>query len=248
MAVWGSLINYWPYNLSLTLDNYDFANFDANGWDSYFNSLQMAAGAAIFGTALMFVGAWLNEKTKGFCAMRGIVQLLAFLPMAVPGLVLGLGYIFFFNAPSNPLNFLYATMAILVINTVAHFYTVGHLTATTALKQIDPRVRIGLGLAEGAGVAHLRARDGADLPAGDPRHRDLPVRQRHDDGVVGDLPLRAPTPSSPRWRRATSRRPATTAAAAALCVVIVITSAAVKALHVLADRFLLGRLQAWRRR
>ena len=29
-------------------------------------------------------------------------------------------------------------MAILVINTVAHYYTVGHLTATTALKQIDP--------------------------------------------------------------------------------------------------------------
>ena len=29
-------------------------------------------------------------------------------------------------------------LAILVVNTVAHFYTVGHLTATTALKQIDP--------------------------------------------------------------------------------------------------------------
>src|SRR5260370_17596399 len=98
----------------------------------------MAAGAAIFGTTVMFVGSWLNEKTKGFGAVRGIVQFLAFLPMAVPGIVLGLGYIFFFNAPNNPLNFLYATMAILVINTVAHYYTGGHLTATTALNQTDP--------------------------------------------------------------------------------------------------------------
>jgi excinuclease UvrABC nuclease subunit len=40
----------------------------------------------------------------------------------------------------------------------------------------------------------------------------------------------------------------TTAAATALCVVIVVTSAAVKALHLLADRFLLRRVQAWRRR
>ena len=40
----------------------------------------------------------------------------------------------------------------------------------------------------------------------------------------------------------------TTAAAAALCVVIVLTSAAVKVAHLLADRFLLDRLQAWRRR
>jgi iron(III) transport system permease protein len=52
-------------------------------------------------------------------------------------LVLGLAYIFFFNAPNNPLNVLYHTMAILVISTITHFYTVSHLTATTALKQMD---------------------------------------------------------------------------------------------------------------
>src|SRR6185312_15737585 len=83
MAVWGSFIKYWPYNLSLTWANYKFATFDANGWDSYFNSLTMAAGAAVFGTALVFIGAWLVEKTKGFWLVRDLVRLLAFLPMAV---------------------------------------------------------------------------------------------------------------------------------------------------------------------
>ena len=62
---------------------------------------------------------------------------MAVLPMGIPGMVLGLGYIFFFNAPGNPLNFIYGTMAILVIATVTHFYTVAHLTALTALKQMD---------------------------------------------------------------------------------------------------------------
>ena len=56
------------------------------------------------------------------------------MPMAIPGMVLGLAYIFFFNEPSNPFNFLYGTLGILVICTVTHFYTVGHLTALTALK------------------------------------------------------------------------------------------------------------------
>jgi iron(III) transport system permease protein len=65
------------------------------------------------------------------------VRLLAMLPMAVPGLVLGLGYIFFFNAPGNPLNGLYQTMTLLVICTIIHFYTTGHLTAVTALKSLD---------------------------------------------------------------------------------------------------------------
>src|SRR5262249_56217097 len=40
--------------------------------------------------------------------------------------------------PANPLHVIYGTLAILVVNSLAHFYTVGHLTATTALKQLDP--------------------------------------------------------------------------------------------------------------
>ncbi len=60
------------------------------------------------------------------------------IPLAVPGMALGLAYIFFFNNPANPFNFLYGTMGILVLVTVTHFYTVSHLTATTALKQMDP--------------------------------------------------------------------------------------------------------------
>ena len=57
--------------------------------------------------------------------------------MAVPGMVLGLAYIFFFNDPANPLHFLYGTMAILVLSTVTHLYTVSHITSATALKQMD---------------------------------------------------------------------------------------------------------------
>jgi iron(III) transport system permease protein len=52
-------------------------------------------------------------------------------------MVLGLGYIFFFNAPSNPLNILYGTMTILVLSTIIHYYTSSHLTAVTALKALD---------------------------------------------------------------------------------------------------------------
>ena len=77
------------------------------------------------------------EKTKGFEKGRAMFQMLAMFPMAIPGMVLGLAYIFFFNNPSNPLHFIYGTMIILVVSTVTHFYTVSHLTAVTALKQMD---------------------------------------------------------------------------------------------------------------
>lgn len=58
-------------------------------------------------------------------------------PMGVPGLVLGIGYILFFNSPDNPLNGLYHTLTIMVIATIVHFYTPCHLTAVTALKSLD---------------------------------------------------------------------------------------------------------------
>ena len=69
--------------------------------------------------------------------MRRAMHLMAVLSMAVPGLVLGLGYVLFFNHPANPLNFMYQTMAILIVSTIVHYYTSSHLTAVTALKQID---------------------------------------------------------------------------------------------------------------
>jgi iron(III) transport system permease protein len=140
VAFFASLATLWPYNLMPSLKNYDFGNMDGGGWGSFFNSLRLAGLVAVFGTAVVFVGAYLVEKTKGFRSARVLFQFLALLPLAVPGIVLGLGYIFFFNLPGNPLNFIYGTMTILVVCTMAHFYSVAHLTAVTALKQIDQEV------------------------------------------------------------------------------------------------------------
>ncbi len=134
---YAALIKFWPYDLSLSLKNYAFDLMDGGGWDAYRNSIKLALLTAFFGTVVVFIGAYMVEKTQGFKTGRSAFQFLAMLPMAIPGMVLGLAYIFFFNNPANPLHFIYATMAILVLCTVTHFYTVSHLTAVTALKQMD---------------------------------------------------------------------------------------------------------------
>ena len=148
MALFASFATFWPYNLKPSLKHYAMGLFDAEVGEAFVNSLLMAGGTALFGTLLVFVGAYLMEKTQGLRPvaggmsferlLRSLVRLLAMLPMAVPGLVLGLGYIFFFNAPANPLNGLYHTLTLLTVCTVVHFYTTGHLTAVTALKALDP--------------------------------------------------------------------------------------------------------------
>jgi iron(III) transport system permease protein len=137
MAVFASFATLWPYNLAPTLTHYTMGLVDAEVGGAFVNSLKLAAGTALLGTILVFVGAYLLEKTRGANALRPVLRLLAMLPMAVPGLVLGLGYIFFFNAPANPLHGLYQTLPLLVLCTIVHFYTTGHLTAVTALKALD---------------------------------------------------------------------------------------------------------------
>jgi iron(III) transport system permease protein len=138
MAVFASLATFWPYNLQPSLKHYTYGLIEAEVGVAFVNSLLMAGGTALFGTLLVFGGAYLLEKTHGVRPVRTAVRLLAMLPMAVPGLVLGLGYIFFFNEPANPLNGLYHTLTLLTVCTVVHFYTTGHLTAVTALKALDP--------------------------------------------------------------------------------------------------------------
>ena len=137
MAVYTSFIKLWPYDLSFSLRHYVFGLIDGGVIESYFNSLKLGFLTALFGTFLIFGTAYLMEKTRGMGGVRALMRLLAAIPMAVPGMVLGLGYIFFFNVPANPLHFLYGTMAILVLSTIIHYYTSSHLTAVTALKSLD---------------------------------------------------------------------------------------------------------------
>lgn len=247
IAIWGSFVKYWPYNLSLTLNNYDFAAVDPEGWTTYGNSLLLASLTAVIGTTLIFSGAYLIEKLKLFPRLRAFAQFLAMLPMAVPGLVLGLGYVFFFNAGWNPLGFLYGTLTILVINTIAHFYTVGHITALTSLKQIDGEFEsVSASLKVPFWSTFRRVTAPICLPAildiavyvfvnalttvsaviflygADTKLASIAIVHMDEAGAI--------------------------ASAAGMASVIMLTAIAVKLTHVGLDRLVFGRLQRWRQR
>jgi iron(III) transport system permease protein len=146
MAQFAALVKFWPYNLSLTWANYSF-QMEGVGWENFWNSLVLSLWVATAGTAVIFMGAYLVEKPRFDAPLRKALQLSMLLPMAIPGLVLGLAYLMFVNQPGNPANALYGGMALLVISTVTHLYSVPHLTALTALKALDREIeRVGLSL------------------------------------------------------------------------------------------------------
>ncbi|MDH5557208.1 MAG: putative 2-aminoethylphosphonate ABC transporter permease subunit [Alphaproteobacteria bacterium] len=247
MAFWASLIKFWPYNMSLSLANYDFDVMDGGGWEAYGNSIRMALYTAIFGTAIIFSGAYLVEKGRGFGFGRGLIQLLAILPMAVPGMVLGLAYIFFFNHPDNPLNFIYGSMAILVLVTITHFYTVSHLTAATALKQMDPEFEA---VSASLKTPFYRTFAKVTVPVCLPAILDVSIYL-----FVNAMT----TVSAVVFLYATDTTLASVAVlnmddagdiapAAAMAMMIVYTSAGIRLLHALMTKGLHRRSQAWRMR
>ena len=206
-----------------------------------------AGWTALIGTALIFSGAYLQEKTRGLPFVRSIAQLFAMLPLAVPGLVLGISYIFFFNHPRNPLVFLYGTMAILVLNTIAHFYTVGHLTATTALKQLDSEFEA---VSASLRAPFYRTFWKVTVPVCLPAILDIAVYMFVNamTTVSAVIFLWVPHTRVASIAVVYMDDAGWQGAAAAMAMMIVYTSATLKLLHVLVARILDRRTQAWRRR
>lgn len=247
MAVYGSLVTFWPWNKALTLNNYNFAEMSTYGWGPFFNSLTLAGWTAVIGTAIIFVGAYCIEKGRAFGPIRQVMQMLSVVPMAVPGMVLGLGYIFYFNDANNPLNVLYGTMAFLVINTVVHYYTVGHMTALTALKQLPSEIEA---TAASVKLPQYKLFFKVTLPVCLPAILDIATYL-----FVNALT----TTSAVVFLYSTDTIPASvsilnmddagqTGAAAAMAVMIMIAAAIAKIVQMTLGKLLENRTQAWRKR
>ncbi|MCL2199054.1 MAG: putative 2-aminoethylphosphonate ABC transporter permease subunit [Defluviitaleaceae bacterium] len=127
---------FFPFNMTPTLGNFQFSPV-TGGVGSFFNSVRMSLITATVGTAFVFVYAYVAEKTDGFEFLRKIAKLFSVLPLALPGMVIGVSYIFFFNNPNNPFNFAFGTVGILVMANILSFFSVPYLTIMGALKKLD---------------------------------------------------------------------------------------------------------------
>jgi len=247
MAAFSSVVSFWPYNLVLTTKHYNFDLMDGGGWASYFNSIELATWTAIFGTIIIFFGAYLVEKSRAFKTGRTAMQALCMVPMAVPGLVLGLSYVFFFNHPDNPLGFLYHTMPILVICTITHFYTVSHLSAITALKQMDPEFEA---VSQSLKAPFYKTFWRVTVPVCTPAILDISMYLFVNamTTVSAVVFLYSSNTSLASVAVLNMDDAGDQSPAAAMGMMIVCTAATVRLLHMLLTRGLQRRTQAWRNR
>lgn len=124
-------------DLTLSFKHYDFSKAAGAGMNPYWNSIIVSLWTAVAGTIITFLMAYAVEKMKVLPIMRNAARLLAIIPLALPGLVIGIAYILFFNIKGNPLHIMYGTISILVLANMVHFFSVSYVTASSALKKLD---------------------------------------------------------------------------------------------------------------
>ncbi|MCS7221577.1 MAG: putative 2-aminoethylphosphonate ABC transporter permease subunit [Anaerolineae bacterium] len=251
-----ALVELWPYKLNLTLKHFDFSTVGGGGYGAFWNSVRMSMYTALIGTAITFVSAYLIEKFKPLRTVRTAAYFFSMIPMALPGMVIGLAYIFFFN-PShwkigglsipNPFSFMYGTMAILVLSNIVHFYTVSFMTAMTALKQLDREFE---SVSESLGVPFYRTFWRVTLPLCLPALLEIAMYYFVNAMVTVSAVVFL---YSPRLKLASVAiinmdDAGDTAAAAAMSVLIILTSLGVRLLYDLATHGLARRAQAWKSR
>ena len=124
-----TLANRYPVDLSLSFRH--IRNALEKGAGTYLaNSVIISLGVAVAGICMAFLCAYLTARTGGRTVKA--LHLVSLLSLAVPGVVLGLSYVFFFKG-----SFIYGTLAILILVNLVHFFASPYLMMYNSLGKLN---------------------------------------------------------------------------------------------------------------
>ncbi len=141
-----SFFKFWsihPKMKYLTLDNWRYILFEyPSTWVAIKNSLLLSIGGAAIAVLISAVIAWVVVRSKAFG--KDALDTIATLPVAVPGLILGVAYLWAWIRSPIPV---YGTIWILMIAYVSRFIPYSLRSIESTLRQIDK------GLEESANIS-----------------------------------------------------------------------------------------------
>jgi iron(III) transport system permease protein len=132
-VIMGSFVKVWPYDWTLTLAHYKFPSI--GGYSAIWTSVWISLIVGIVGSFITLVASYVMETRRPY--FKQFIYFLSVMPAAIPGLVMGLGYILAFN---KPYYIFYGTPWIVVINIIICNFTLGILSSISNLRNIDPSV------------------------------------------------------------------------------------------------------------
>lgn len=120
----------YPYKMGFTLKHIVALFKDEILIHVYIQSVFVAVCTALFGTIIAFFSAVINSRIK--LKGRKAINLIAMLTNTVPGMILGLSYLLFFQGSS-----LKGTFLIVILSIIVHYFTTPYLMAKGAMDKLD---------------------------------------------------------------------------------------------------------------
>ena len=151
-----SFTQSFPNDLSFTFDHIAniFSNTHGVGLTAYIlNSLELALLTALLGTGFAYLLGYLSVRQTG--RMGKAIDLLALSTIAIPGLVLGIGFIFMFKGTNGTF---YGTILILIVVNIFHFIGSPYLLAKNCLNKINSEYEVigeTLGISKGRIITNV---------------------------------------------------------------------------------------------
>jgi len=135
-----AFIENFPYDMNFSFVHFKYI-FDNNVFKFISNSLLISVIAAILGTIFAYFTAYITARVKG--KFSSFLHIFSLCSLAIPGIVLGLSYIFAFND-----TIFYNTFIILIFVNIVHFFASPYLMAYNALGKLNQNFEV-VGLTHG---------------------------------------------------------------------------------------------------
>ena len=125
-------VKQWPYQPYFTLDAITRIVSDSSIWQVYEHSIGVALVSAAVGTIFCYAAALVKARSQLPSWCQTTMDSFAMITNTVPGMVLGIGFLFAMSG--TPLA---NTFTILVLANLVHFFTTPYMMATSALSKMN---------------------------------------------------------------------------------------------------------------
>ena len=126
------LVERWPYQTGFTLEHFHEVFSDNELQTVYLNSLGMALATALFGTLAAYGAALITARSKlpGWC--KQVIDAIALVTNTIPGMVLGLAFLFVFSGTS-----LQNTFPLMILCNIVHYFSTPYLMMKNSLSKMN---------------------------------------------------------------------------------------------------------------
>lgn len=126
------LVEEWPYRTGFTLEHFQTVFSDGSLLAAYSHSLVMALLTAALGTLVAYGAALITARSILGRGYKRTIESIALVTNAIPGMVLGVAYLFLFSGTS-----LQNTLLLMVLCNIVHYFSTPYLMMKNALSKMN---------------------------------------------------------------------------------------------------------------